>query len=106
MIIEKRFEVILNDEETVTADMIASAMSDEVIERKEEFICPDRLHIVPLIRRPFFPGMISPIVIEKGVYYEMLKKVAKSKIKNKGYRFIQKPYDIKELLKQIHTTIN
>ncbi len=34
------------------------------------------------------------------------KKVAKSKIKDKGYKFIQKPYDILNLLKRIHETIN
>jgi len=33
------------------------------------------------------------------------KKVAKSAIKDKGYRFIQKPYDILQLLKKISNTI-
>jgi PAS domain S-box-containing protein len=33
------------------------------------------------------------------------KKVAKSAIKDKGYRFIQKPYDILQLLKKINNTI-
>ena len=33
------------------------------------------------------------------------KKVAKSKIKDKGYKFIQKPYDVINLLKRIHEAI-
>ncbi|MDE3055687.1 MAG: endopeptidase La [Verrucomicrobiota bacterium] len=39
---------------------------------------PDELYILPLNRRPFFPGMAAPIVIEPGDYYQVLKTVAKS----------------------------
>src|SRR5579871_4034876 len=39
---------------------------------------PDQLYILPLNRRPFFPGMAAPIVIEPGAYYEVLKMVAKT----------------------------
>ncbi|HSX38177.1 MAG TPA: endopeptidase La [Chlamydiales bacterium] len=39
---------------------------------------PDALYILPLNRRPFFPGMAAPIVIEPGDYYEVLKIVAKT----------------------------
>lgn len=39
---------------------------------------PDQLFILPLNRRPFFPGMAAPIVIEPGAYYEVLKIVAKT----------------------------
>lgn len=39
---------------------------------------PDKLFVMPLNRRPFFPGMAAPIVIEPGMYYEVLKLVAKS----------------------------
>ncbi len=34
------------------------------------------------------------------------KKIAKAKIREKGFKFIQKPYDILDLLKKIYTTIN
>lgn len=33
---------------------------------------------MPLARRPFFPGMAAPIVIETGEFYEVLKIVAKT----------------------------
>ena len=39
---------------------------------------PDQLFILPLNRRPFFPGMAAPIVIAPGAYYEVLKVVAKT----------------------------
>lgn len=39
---------------------------------------PEHLYILPLNRRPFFPGMAAPIVIEPGLYYEVLKIVAKT----------------------------
>ena len=42
---------------------------------------PNELYIFPLLRRPFFPGMAAPIVIEPGPFYETLKQVAKSEHK-------------------------
>lgn len=39
---------------------------------------PDSLYVLPLNRRPFFPGMAAPVVIEPGAYYEVLKIVAKT----------------------------
>ncbi len=37
---------------------------------------PEELYILPLLRRPFFPGMAAPLMIEQGKYYEALKTVA------------------------------
>ncbi|GAB5412236.1 MAG: endopeptidase La [Chlamydiales bacterium] len=45
---------------------------------------PDDLYLLPLTRRPFFPGMAAPLVIEPGPYYEVLKMVAKSEHKLLG----------------------
>jgi len=42
---------------------------------------PNQSYIIPLNRRPFFPGMAAPIVIESGPFYEVLKIVAKSEHK-------------------------
>jgi len=44
---------------------------------------PSTLHIFPVTRRSFFPGMAAPITIEPGPYYEALKAVSKS-----NHRFI------------------
>jgi ATP-dependent Lon protease len=45
---------------------------------------PDEVYIIPLNRRPFFPGMAAPILIEPGQYYEVLKKVANTEHKCMG----------------------
>jgi ATP-dependent Lon protease len=56
----------------------------EIPEKKEDralvpaLSYPEQLFILPLNRRPFFPGMAAPIVIEPGAYYEVLKIVAKT----------------------------
>lgn len=53
---------------------------------------PEQLFVFPLNRRPFFPGMAAPIVIEPGPYYEVLKTVAKSEHKCVGL-FLTKKED-------------
>lgn len=45
---------------------------------------PEELTVVPLSRRPFFPGMAAPLIIEPGIYYEMLKAVATTDHKTMG----------------------
>ena len=39
---------------------------------------PKILPIFPMLRRPFFPGMASPLMIEPGPFYEALKQIAKT----------------------------
>lgn len=45
---------------------------------------PEELFVIPMTRRPFFPGMAAPLVIEPGNYYEMLKKIAATEHKTMG----------------------
>lgn len=45
---------------------------------------PNELFILPLNRRPFFPGMAAPIVIEPGPFYEVLKNISKKEQKYVG----------------------
>jgi ATP-dependent Lon protease len=45
---------------------------------------PDQIFVIPLTRRPFFPGMAAPVVIEPGPFYEVLKMVAKTEHKCMG----------------------
>ena len=59
----------------------------ESVDSKEDSkvsIGPDRLFVIPLNRRPFFPGMAAPVVIEPGPFYEVLKLVAKTEHKCMG----------------------
>ncbi len=77
----------MNDEND-KVEPILSEDSDveeaEVLQKKEGKALlpvlpyPEQLYILPLNRRPFFPGMAAPIVIEPGAYYEVLKIVAKT----------------------------
>lgn len=53
---------------------------------------PDTLYLLPLNRRPFFPGMAAPVVIEPGPYYEVLKIIAKTDHKCLGL-FLTKKED-------------
>ncbi len=51
---------------------------------------PENLYIFPLLRRPFFPGMAAPFVVEPGPYFEVLKNVAKSDHKCVGLLLTKK----------------
>lgn len=54
----------------------------EIVSSKKElkpaFSNPEDVFLLPMTRRPFFPGMAAPVVIEPGTYYEILKLVAKT----------------------------
>ncbi|ASD30488.1 endopeptidase La [Chlamydia abortus] len=58
--------------------------SEEVEEKSDDRSLPADLFILPLNKRPFFPGMAAPILIESGPYYEVLKLLAKSSQKYIG----------------------
>ncbi len=65
----------LPDEDNLTADL-------SVLPKKSND--PEQLYLFPLTRRPFFPGMAAPLIIEPGPFYEILKIVAKSEHKLLG----------------------
>ena len=67
------------DEETKSSKKKGGKPVEEELEN-----LPDTLDILPLTRRPFFPGMAAPLVIEPGSYYEVLRKVAKTDHKMLG----------------------
>ncbi len=60
---------------------------EEALEETSDDILPARLdqpkdlYVLPINRRPYFPGMAAPILIEPGPFYEVLKMVAKSEQK-------------------------
>jgi ATP-dependent Lon protease len=66
------------DEESALLD----SLTDQEMELSNQI--PERVFVMPLTRRPFFPGMAAPVVIEPGPYYEVLKQVAKSPSKYLG----------------------
>ncbi len=84
----------LTDDESIE-DAIMDSVKDSLDAKKEEqdnVKGPDQVFIIPLNRRPFFPGMAAPVVIEPGPFYEVLKVVAKTEHKCMGL-FLTKKED-------------
>lgn len=76
------------DESLLDEELLSSKL-EPLAEAKD---LPKELFVLPLTRRPFFPGMAAPLVIEPGPYYEILKQIAKSKHKLLGL-FLTKEED-------------
>ncbi len=70
--------------EDALVETVRESMKEEEEAASKPANLPDQVFIVPLNRRPFFPGMAAPIVIEPGPFYEVLKLVAKSSHKCMG----------------------
>lgn len=73
----------MNDESNASFELelenaVLSSLDDSEQGPQKNGDAPENLHIFPLLRRPFFPGMAAPIVIEPGPFYEALKQIAKS----------------------------
>lgn len=64
-------------------NVMLDSLEDQLESKKSE-TSPEQLPILPLIRRPFFPGMAAPIMIEPGPFFQVLKNVAKSEHKCLG----------------------
>lgn len=45
---------------------------------------PEPLFIFPLLKRPFFPGMAAPLVVDPGLFLEALKEIASTEHKTLG----------------------
>ena len=85
-----------DERDELSEDALVQTVEDSVREdlnqRDKTPQNPSSLFVIPLTRRPFFPGMAAPLVIEKGQYYEVLKQVAKSDHKSIGL-FLTKKED-------------
>lgn len=78
----------MNDDNNTNLDLeletaVLNSLNEESRTKKPQ-PSPHQLDIFPLTRRPFFPGMAAPIVIEPGPFYESLKRIAKSPHKSVG----------------------
>jgi ATP-dependent Lon protease len=70
-------------EDDLESQLVNSLEDSQMIEKNVGEL-PTDLFIFPLLRRPFFPGMAAPLVIEPGPFYDLLKVVAKSEHKCVG----------------------
>jgi len=50
----------------------------EESKKQKDFNFPKELYLMPLLRRPYFPGMAVPIIVEPGPFLEVLKQVSKT----------------------------
>jgi ATP-dependent Lon protease len=83
---QKEQEEVLNEEkmEEALVEAMQKSIKNEKTRNKSTESFPHEVFVVPLSRRPFFPGMAAPIVVEPGAFYEILKLVAKSEHKCMG----------------------
>lgn len=80
------------DKEYISIPGNEEKISDKQKEAKISLAYPEQLFILPLNKRPFFPGMAAPVLIETGAFYEVLKIVAKTPHKCLGL-FLTKKED-------------
>lgn len=58
---------------------LVDSIEENAVDVRQNY--PKQLYILPLNRRPFFPGMAAPVIIEPGPFYETLKIIAKEEQK-------------------------
>lgn len=63
------------DLESELEEAIEESLEKSVSNNKSQL--PEELFVFPINRRPFFPGMAAPIIIEPGPFYEVLKQITK-----------------------------
>lgn len=81
-----------NIESELENNILDSLEESSQIDTEKKVGPPEELYIFPLTRRPFFPGMAAPIVIEPGPFYDILKVIARSDDKCVGL-FLAKKED-------------
>lgn len=59
-------------------------INESLLAQNKKELLPEELYIFPLVKRPFFPGMAAPVIIEVGPYYDILKIIARSEDKCVG----------------------
>jgi ATP-dependent Lon protease len=69
----------LDDPMNLELELLSALDGEEEVKES-----PENLVLLPLLKRPFFPGMATPILVEPGSYFELLKIIAKSKNKCVG----------------------
>lgn len=77
----------MNEQTPVHEELDLAALQEEILSalatEDDDLLeaIPLQLPVFPLVKRPFFPGMATPLVIDKGPYYEALQVLAKKKQK-------------------------
>ncbi|MET1080833.1 MAG: endopeptidase La [Pseudomonas sp.] len=53
---------------------------------------PDKLYILPVHNRPFFPGQVLPVIVNPSPWAETLERVGKTEHKNLALFFVDQPH--------------
>lgn len=70
--------------EEILESTLLESLDSSVEESQKKTLLPEELTVFPVVKRPFFPGMAAPLVIEPGPFFEMLKACARSESKCVG----------------------
>jgi len=74
-----------NENNTLLEEALLDSLEKALLPSESADTPPsDVLFIIPVLRRPFFPGMASPLLIEPGPYYKLLKVLANNDSKTLG----------------------
>lgn len=86
--LKTRTQLILENEKNFSEEVLESALLESLDSSSQESqkkpLLPEELTIFPILKRPFFPGMAAPLVIEPGPFFESLKVCARSESKCVG----------------------
>ncbi len=78
----------MNDEKSQETssleEVILQTIKDGEEDKGRSSDFPDKINFIPLVRRPFFPAMAAPILVEPGPFFEVLKQVMRTKHKYIG----------------------
>jgi len=80
--VNKKHEEEDTDLPPLTTEEILSEEKNN--DNNSKLVYPKEILIIPITKRPFFPGMAAPILIEPGAYYDALKIIAKTDHKCMG----------------------
>ena len=86
-------QTIEDEAEETLVEAVQESINQDQQRDKAAHELPNQVFVIPLSRRPFFPGMAAPLVIEPGSFYEVLKMVAKSEHKSMGLFLTKKEED-------------
>ncbi|UVE18791.1 endopeptidase La [Pseudomonas sp. LS44] len=53
---------------------------------------PDRLHVIPIHNRPFFPAQVLPVIVDEKPWAETLERVASTEHKCLALFFVDEPF--------------
>ncbi|MDD7805087.1 MAG: endopeptidase La [Endozoicomonas sp. (ex Botrylloides leachii)] len=81
----------MTDQEPRHSEIISGDNSEKVVSK--ELILPgqnlpDKLYLMPVVNRPFFPAQVQPLVFSKNLWGETLKRVDQSEQKIVGLSFV------------------